>query len=64
VAQVRPDPAGPAPENRSGYQPHLEEARRLIAGKCAARVSDDATLPLLLSASPRASARLPQAGSS
>ena len=28
----------PAPENRSGYQPHLDEARPLVAGKCAAPV--------------------------
>jgi len=34
----------PAPENRSGYQPHLSEARTLIAGKCAPPHSDD-TLP-------------------
>lgn len=38
----------PAPENRSGYQPHLAEARRLIAGKCAAPVSGDTTPPRLL----------------
>jgi hypothetical protein len=61
VAQVQPDPAAnpssfgewiadverPAPENRSGYQPHLEEARRLVAGKCAAPVHDDVTPPVL-----------------
>jgi hypothetical protein len=62
VAEGRPDPAKderafglwiadverPAPENRSGYQPHLAEARELIAGKCAAPVSDDTTPPRLL----------------
>ena len=37
----------PAPQNRSGYQPHLAEARELIAGKCAAPVSDDTTPPRL-----------------
>ena len=61
VAEGRPDPAKderafgawiadverPAPENRSGYQPHLAEARSLIAGKCAAPVSDDTTPPRL-----------------
>jgi hypothetical protein len=62
VAEGRPDPAKderafggwiadverPAPENRSGYQPHLAEARALIAGKCAAPVSPDTTPPRLL----------------
>jgi hypothetical protein len=62
VAQGRPDPAKdelafggwiadverPAPENRSGYQPHLAEARSLIAGKCPAPVSHDTTSPRLL----------------
>jgi hypothetical protein len=61
VAQGSPDPARdpaaygiwiadverPAPENRSGYQQHLDEARRLIAGKCAEPVSDDTTAPRL-----------------
>lgn len=61
VAEARPDPAKderafgswiadverPAPQNRSGYQPHLVEARSLIAGKCAAPVSDDTTPPRL-----------------
>ncbi len=37
----------PAPENRSGYQPHLDEARTLIAGKCAAPARDDTTPPRL-----------------
>ena len=37
----------PAPENRSGYQPHLDEARALIAGKCALPASDDTTPPRL-----------------
>ena len=62
VAETRPDPAAdpssfgewiadverPAPQNRSGYQPHLEEARRLVAGKCAAPVHDDVTQPRLV----------------
>jgi hypothetical protein len=62
VAETRPDPAAdpgsfgqwiadverPAPKNRSGYQPHLEEARRLMAGKCAAPVRDDVTPPRLI----------------
>jgi hypothetical protein len=62
VAEGRPDPAGeerafgswiadverPSPENRSGYQPHLAEARTLIAGKCPAPVSHDTTPPRLL----------------
>lgn len=61
VAEGRPDPATdpasygnwiadverPAPENRSGYQRHLDEARDLIAGKCAAPASDDTTPPRL-----------------
>ena len=61
VAETRPDPAKdpgswgewiadverPAAHNRSGYQPHLEEARRLVAGKCAAPVRDDVTPPRL-----------------
>jgi hypothetical protein len=38
----------PAPENRSAYQPHLSEARRLVAGNCAAPHSDDATPPRLV----------------
>jgi hypothetical protein len=61
VAEGRPDPADderafggwiadverPAPQNRSGYQPHLAEARTLIDGKCAAPVSNDTTSPRL-----------------
>jgi hypothetical protein len=61
VAEGRSDPARdpatyggwiadverPAPENRSGYQPHLDEARALVAGKCAAPASDDTTPPRL-----------------
>src|ERR687897_671843 len=49
LARGRPDPAAssssfgewiadverPAPQNRSAYQPHLAEARGLVAGKCA-----------------------------
>jgi hypothetical protein len=59
LAEGRPDPAKdptafgqwiadverPAPQNRSGYQPHLAEARRLIAGKCLAPGSDDGIPP-------------------
>src|ERR687897_1275438 len=66
VAEGRPDPAKdeqafgtwiadverPAPQNRSGYQPHLVEARSLIAGKCATPVSDDTTPPRLLTRIP------------
>jgi hypothetical protein len=62
VAETRPDPAAdpgsfgqwiadverPAAANRSGYQPHLEEARRLVAGKCAPPVHDDVTPPPLI----------------
>jgi len=62
VAEIRPDPARdpgswgewiadverPAAENRDGYQPHLEEARRLVAGKCAPPVHDDVTPPRLI----------------
>jgi hypothetical protein len=61
VAQGRPDPAKdpaaygswiadverPAREYRSRYQTHLEEARGLIAGKCAAPTADDTTPPRL-----------------
>jgi hypothetical protein len=60
VAEGGPDPAmdeeafglwiadveRPSPENRSGYQRHLEEARRLVAGRCAAPVSGDLVPPL------------------
>jgi hypothetical protein len=38
----------PAPQNRDGYQPHLAEARRLIASKCAPPQSDDTTPPRLV----------------
>ena len=38
----------PAPRNRSGYQPHLAEARRLVASKCAAPASDDTAAPRLV----------------
>jgi hypothetical protein len=62
LARGHPDPAGssssfgewiadverPAPQNRSAYQPHLAEARRLVAGKCAAPHSDDAAPPRLV----------------
>jgi hypothetical protein len=61
VAEGRADPAKhpasygswiadverPVPENRSGYQPYLGEARTLIAGKCAPPDSDDSTPPSL-----------------
>ena len=61
VAVGRPDPAKdesaygswiadverPAREYRSRYQTHLDEARELIAGKCAAPASDDTTPPRL-----------------
>jgi hypothetical protein len=61
VAEGRADPARdpasygtwiadverPAPENRSGYQPHLDEARGLIDGKCAPPISDDTSPPRL-----------------
>lgn len=61
VAEGRADPARdpasygswiadverPAPENRSGYQPHLDDARALIAGKCAPPASADTTAPRL-----------------
>jgi hypothetical protein len=61
VAEGRADPAKdpasygswiadverPAPENRSGYQPHLDEARALIASKCAPPTSADTTAPRL-----------------
>jgi hypothetical protein len=61
VAEGRADPAKdpasygswiadverPAPENRSGYQPQLDEARALIASKCAPPTSADMTAPRL-----------------
>jgi hypothetical protein len=61
VAEGGPDPAAderafgswiadverPAPENRSGYQRHLDEARRLVAGKCAEPVRNDLAPPRL-----------------
>ena len=61
VAEGRPDPAAddgaygiwiadverPATQNRSGYQPHLERARELIAGKCDPPAGADATPPRL-----------------
>jgi len=43
----------PAPENRSGYQPHLGEARDLIGRKCAPPARDD-------TAPPRIEARIPR----
>jgi hypothetical protein len=61
VAEGRADPAKdpasyggwiadverPAPENRSGYQPHLGEARALIAGKCDPPSTGDTAPPRL-----------------
>ncbi len=61
VAEGRPDPARddaaygtwiadverPAREYRSRYQAHLDEARALIAGKCAAPHTDDTAAPRL-----------------
>ena len=43
----------PAPENRDGYQPHLAEARRLVASKCAAPESTDAEPPRMVARIPR-----------
>jgi hypothetical protein len=62
VAELDPDPAAdahaygswiadverPTPQNRTGYQPHLEEARRLVADKCEAPAHDDVEPPRLL----------------
>jgi hypothetical protein len=62
VAEGRADPAAdetafgiwiadverPAPENRAGYQRHLEEARELVAGRCATPASDDTTPPRIV----------------
>ncbi len=62
VAETGPDPAAdpssfgewiadverPAPQNRSGYQPHLDEARGLVAGKCAEPARDDLVPPRLI----------------
>ena len=62
VAETKPDPAKdptswgewiadverPAAQNRSSYQPQLEEARRLLADKCAAPTQDDSTPPRLI----------------
>jgi hypothetical protein len=61
VAEARPDPARdpaswglwiadverPARENRGLYQQHLEEARRLVDGRCAAPAITDTPPPLL-----------------
>jgi hypothetical protein len=61
VAEGRPDPAAdetelglwvadverPAPENRSGYQQHLDEARRLVGGRCTAPTRADVVPPRL-----------------
>lgn len=62
VADGRPDPAKdpdaygiwiadverPARENRSLYQQHLAEARRLVGGRCAEPESDDTEPPRLI----------------
>lgn len=48
------DVEGPAPQNRSGYQPTLGEAQDLIARKCAPPARDD-------TAPPRLEARIPRA---
>jgi hypothetical protein len=61
VAEGRPDPAAdpaefglwvadverPAPENRDGYQPHLERAEELVGTRCPAPVRSDVTAPAL-----------------
>lgn len=61
VAEGGPDPAAdpadyglwiadverPAPQNRSGYQPHLEKAGELVGGLCPAPVRSDLTAPAL-----------------
>lgn len=61
IAEGMPDPAGderdfghwvadverPAPQNRSGYQPHLAEARRLIGSRCPAPANADTAPPPL-----------------
>jgi hypothetical protein len=61
VAEGGPDPAAdpgdyglwiadverPAPENRSGYQPHLTGARKLVGSRCPAPVRSDVTAPTL-----------------
>jgi hypothetical protein len=38
----------PAPQNRGGYQPHLAEARRLVASRCAPPQSGDTIPPRLV----------------
>jgi hypothetical protein len=61
VAEGGPDPAAnpadfglwvadverPAPENRDGYQPHLEKAAELVGTRCPAPVRSDVTVPTL-----------------
>jgi hypothetical protein len=61
VAEGDPDPAAdvadyglwvadverPAPQNRSGYQPHLAKARDLVGGGCPAPVQSDLAAPAL-----------------
>jgi hypothetical protein len=61
VAEGGPDPAAdagdyglwiadverPAAQNRSGYQPHLGAARKLVGGRCPAPVRSDLTAPAL-----------------
>jgi hypothetical protein len=61
VAEGGPDPAAdpsdyglwiadverPAPQNRSGYQPHLAQAQKLVGGRCPAPLRSDLTAPAL-----------------
>jgi hypothetical protein len=61
VAEGGPDPAAdsadyglwiadverPAPQNRSGYQPHLEKAAELVGRRCPEPVKTDVTAPAL-----------------
>jgi hypothetical protein len=76
VAEGRADPAGdpgawgtwiadverPAPENRDSYQPHLDEARRLVASRCAAPEAPDTEPPRLRVRIPRPQAPLSAGG--
>jgi len=76
VAEGRVDPAGdpgawgiwiadverPAAENRDNYQPHLDEARRLVASKCAPPEAPDTEPPRLRVRIPRPQAPLSTGG--
>jgi hypothetical protein len=76
VAEGRADPAKdpgswgnwiadverPARQNRSRYQPHLDEARGLVAGRCAAPEADDADPPRLVARIPRTQSPLAAGG--